>query len=82
MYDVDNACVQCEECRGCGRDRVRKVYFCDKCGKQEDDIFFDGDEDLCAACAAKKYSDDLIEWLVGSDTLVDWAEENFERRGD
>lgn len=81
MKEYADNCAGCETCMGCGRDRTRIVYTCDKCGRDEDDIYTDGDEDLCQKCAAKKYADDLIEWLVGSDALKEWAEENFERRG-
>ena len=79
MKEIIDNCASCETCHGCGRDKAREVYSCDRCHKDED-VFTDGERDLCIECLAKRYSDDLIGWLIGSDALTEWAEENFERR--
>lgn len=52
MIDFVNECVGCEECRGCGLDRVR-VERCDVCGEIVSGKAYQIDHNryMCEACA-------------------------------
>ena len=51
MIRIENDCVGCERCIGCGRNRT-KHYYCDKCKNEEDLYYFEGEE-LCIDCIIK-----------------------------
>ena len=56
MKKIENHCNGCTiPCIDCGLKRV-EVYYCDKC-KEElgEDVFDDGEQELCEECLKKKY---------------------------
>jgi hypothetical protein len=57
---IENHCVCCDiPCIDCGRKHVT-VYYCDECGEEiYDDVYDDGEQDLCESCLLKKYRKDV-----------------------
>lgn len=59
MMKIENQCVHCDiSCVNCGLKRV-PVYYCDKCDPKceepLDEVYDDGEQELCEACLLKKY---------------------------
>lgn len=59
MVKIENHCVCCDiPCIDCGRKRV-PVYYCDKCDPKceepLEEVYDDGEQELCEACLLKKY---------------------------
>lgn len=60
MRKIENHCVGCEVCHGCGRNRV-EVYYCDKCKDViQDEVYDDGEQELCMHCLLEKYEKELF----------------------
>lgn len=50
MIEYENNCVQCEDCRHCGRDR-QKIGRCDDCGDEVNDLWYGNDgKQYCKYC--------------------------------
>ena len=56
MMKIENQCVHCDiPCVNCGLKRV-PVYYCDRCKEETgEDVYDDGEEELCEPCLLKKY---------------------------
>ena len=59
MKKIENHCVCCDiPCIDCGLKRVT-VYYCDKCDTKceepLDEVYDDGEQELCESCLLKKY---------------------------
>lgn len=52
MKRIENDCVGCEICGGCGATQSIH-YYCDKC-KCEADLYLFDDEELCIDCIIDK----------------------------
>lgn len=48
----ENDCRECAECKGCGRDRERKVEYleCDRCHDEVDKLYVLDGKQLCECC--------------------------------
>lgn len=62
MLKYENRCCGCAApgypCMGSScPNRNVEVYYCDKCGEEidEDDVYDDGEEELCEYCLLDKY---------------------------
>ena len=59
MKKIENHCVHCAMgCADCGLKRV-EVYYCDKCKDQIEDVYDDGEQELCEDCLLKKYKKEI-----------------------
>ena len=60
MFKIEDHCCDCAApgypCLGnaCPRRRV-KVYYCDKCGEELDEVYEVDGEELCEDCLKKKF---------------------------
>lgn len=82
MRREDDYCVGCDNCLHCSYERKVIVYECDNCGSDLGNIYFDGEQELCLDCLAKKHGKDLMEYLQDNYILEDLARDSYERRSD
>lgn len=65
MITYEDQCVGCPQgCINCGRKRV-PVMICDKCKEEQEDLYYVGNEQLCADCALDAL--DKVPWPEGSE---------------
>ena len=53
----ESACYHCPECVRCGRNqRFHKVWFCDRCSEETDELYEgDNGDQICIKCLLKQY---------------------------
>ena len=65
MVKIENQCCGCAApgypCRGSScPNRHVEVYYCDECGEElGDEVYDDGEQELCESCLLRKYRKEL-----------------------
>ncbi len=61
MFDMINACVDCETCYGCGADTNRVILLCDSChDRLEGKCYKIGAQHYCPECFCQMIEEQLL----------------------
>lgn len=80
MRQIQNNCVHCDVCYGCGRKNNYEQIYCDRCGGEieEEELHEEDGQELCEDCYHQKVYEDHKEKLT-LETAMKLGEEDTEK---